>query len=45
LAAERGKRCGFDGVALNCAYGYFLDSFLRSGINKRTDAYGGSIEK
>ena len=37
LSAERGKRCGFDGIAINCAYGYFLDSFLRGGLNKRTD--------
>jgi N-ethylmaleimide reductase len=35
---------GFDGVEIHGANGYLLDQFLRDGINKRTDAYGGSIE-
>lgn len=35
---------GFDGIELHGANGYLLDQFLRSGSNKRTDAYGGSIE-
>jgi len=35
---------GFDGVELHGANGYLLDQFLRDGTNKRTDAYGGSIE-
>ena len=43
-AAERAKRVGFDGIEMHCGYGYLLDSFLRDGINKRTDNYGGSIE-
>ena len=29
---------------MHCGYGYLLDSFLRDGVNKRTDAYGGSLE-
>jgi N-ethylmaleimide reductase len=35
---------GFDGVEVHGANGYLLDQFLRSGSNKRTDQYGGSIE-
>jgi N-ethylmaleimide reductase len=35
---------GFDGVEVHGANGYLLDQFARDGSNKRTDAYGGSIE-
>jgi N-ethylmaleimide reductase len=35
---------GFDGIEIHAANGYLLDQFLRDGANKRTDAYGGSIE-
>src|SRR5258708_34351091 len=35
---------GFDGVEIHCANGYLLDQFAKDGTNKRTDAYGGSIE-
>ena len=39
-------RCeaGFDGVEIHGANGYLLDQFAKDGANKRTDAYGGSIE-
>ncbi len=43
-AAENAKAAGFDGVELHGANGYLLDQFLRDGSNRRTDAYGGSIE-
>ena len=43
-AAENAKAAGFDGVELHGANGYLVDQFLRDGSNKRTDAYGGSIE-
>jgi N-ethylmaleimide reductase len=35
---------GFDGVEVHAANGYLLDQFLKTGSNKRTDDYGGSIE-
>lgn len=43
-AAENAKRAGFDGVEIHGANGYLLDQFLRDGSNKRSGAYGGSIE-
>ncbi|WP_454827591.1 alkene reductase [Paraburkholderia xenovorans] len=44
-AAARAKDAGFDGVELHNANGYLADTFLQDGTNKRTDAYGGSVEK
>jgi N-ethylmaleimide reductase len=35
---------GFDGVEVHGANGYLLDQFAKDGTNRRTDAYGGSIE-
>jgi N-ethylmaleimide reductase len=43
-AAVNAKRAGFDGVEVHGANGYLLDQFTRDGSNRRTDAYGGSIE-
>ncbi len=43
-AAQRAKAAGFDGVELHAANGYLPDEFLQDGSNRRTDAYGGSIE-
>ena len=43
-AAENAKMAGFDGVEIHAANGYLLDQFLKDGVNKREDAYGGSIE-
>lgn len=43
-AAHNAIEAGFDGVEIHGANGYLLDQFARDGANKRTDAYGGSIE-
>src|SRR5579883_2176666 len=42
--AENAKAAGFDGVEIHGANGYLLDQFLQDSTNKRTDAYGGSIQ-
>jgi len=42
--AQNAKKAGFDGVEIHGANGYLLDQFLQDSTNKRTDAYGGSIE-
>lgn len=42
--AENAKAAGFDGVEVHGANGYLLDQFLQDGTNRRTDAYGGSLE-
>lgn len=42
--AENAKHAGFDGVEVHGANGYLLDQFLQDSTNKRTDAYGGSLE-
>ncbi len=44
-AAVRVKEAGFDMVQLHCGHGYFLSSWMNPDQNKRTDEYGGSVEK
>lgn len=38
------ERAGFDIIELHLAHGYLLQSFLSPIANKRSDAYGGSLE-
>ncbi len=42
--ARRAKLAGFDGVEIHGANSYLLDQFLRDGVNRRDDIYGGSLE-
>jgi len=43
-AAGMAKKAGFDGVEVHGANGYLIDQFLKTGSNRRTDSYGGSVE-
>jgi N-ethylmaleimide reductase len=42
--AIRAISAGFDAVEIHNANGFFFDRMLRSSMNPRTDAFGGSIE-
>src|SRR5262245_7900989 len=43
-AAERAVRLGFEAIELHMAHGYLLEQFLTPLANRRSDAYGGSLE-
>ena len=43
-AASRAKEAGYDGVEVMGSEGYFLNQFLVTHTNKRTDRWGGSYE-
>jgi N-ethylmaleimide reductase len=44
-AAYNAKLAGFDGIEILAGQGHLVEQFLHDGTNKRTDLYGGSIEK
>jgi anthraniloyl-CoA monooxygenase len=43
-AARYAADAGFDWLELHCAHGYLLSSFISPLTNKRSDAYGGSLD-
>jgi N-ethylmaleimide reductase len=42
--ANQAMEAGFDAVEIHGANGYLVDQFLRDGVNRRTDGYGGCVE-
>ena len=43
-AAARAREAGYDGVEVMGSEGYFLNQFLVTHTNKRTDRWGGPYE-
>jgi anthraniloyl-CoA monooxygenase len=43
-AAKAAGACGLDALELNFAHGYLVAGFISPLTNRRTDAYGGSLE-
>ena len=43
-AARNAREAGFDGVEIHGANGYLVDQFMRPSANRRSDAYGGSLD-
>jgi NADPH2 dehydrogenase len=39
------EKCGADGVEIHACNGHLVDQFIQDNSNRRTDAWGGSIEK
>jgi 2,4-dienoyl-CoA reductase-like NADH-dependent reductase (Old Yellow Enzyme family) len=43
-SAQLAIEAGFDGVELHAANGYLIEQFLNANVNRRADAYGGTID-
>ncbi|HXE20466.1 MAG TPA: alkene reductase, partial [Castellaniella sp.] len=43
--ARNAMQAGFDGVEIHAANGYLVNQFIDSGVNDRTDSYGGTLQK
>ncbi|WP_152222966.1 tRNA-dihydrouridine synthase [Pseudomonas sp. SCB32] len=43
-AAAFVKRAGFDAIEIHMGHGYLLSQFISPATNKRSDAYGGSLD-
>lgn len=43
-AARRNMEAGLDGIEVHCGHGLLLHQFLSPNSNRRTDAYGGTLE-
>jgi 2,4-dienoyl-CoA reductase (NADPH2) len=44
-AARRVREVGADGLEITASKGYLIQQFLNPAINRRNDAYGGSVDK
>jgi len=43
-AARNAEAAEFDGIEIHAANGYMIDQFIESSTNRRSDAYGGTVQ-